>query len=148
LQSTKFQRLYILLRPCAQGGGGYARLEQARGKYILTVSAHGFSPQEEGIRVLLASRDGGSGAVVCDLGLLPISEKGQASLKREVAVMPGGLPLCSYGALCIAKDWPTPRLLFLGWSRDALNRLPHEPGASPPSHTLRRREGATQPGEG
>jgi hypothetical protein len=114
LQAAKFQRLYILLRPCAQGGGGYARLEQARGKYTLTVNAHGFSPSEEGIRVLLAARDEGGGAAVCDLGSLPVSDKGQSSLKREVAAAPGGLPLTSYSALCIAKEWPNPRLLLMG----------------------------------
>jgi hypothetical protein len=114
LQAAKFQRLYILLRPCSKGGGGYARLEQARGKYTLTVNAHGFSPSEEGIRVLLAARDEGGGAAVCDLGSLPVSDKGQSSLKREVAAMPGGLPLSSYSALCIAKDWPNPRLMLLG----------------------------------
>lgn len=114
MQAAKFQRLYILLRPCAQGGGGYARLEQARGKYTLTVNAHGFSPSEECIRVLLAARDEGGGAAVCDLGALPISDKGQSSLKREIAATPGGLPLSSYSALCVAKDWPNPRLLLLG----------------------------------
>ncbi len=114
MQAAKFQRLYILLRPCAQGGGGYARLEQARGKYTMTVNAHGFSPSEEGIRVLLAARDEGGGAAVCDLGALPVSDKGQSSLKREVAATPGGLPLSSYSALCIAKDWPNPRLLLMG----------------------------------
>ncbi len=114
MQAAKFQRLYILLRPCAQGGGGYARLEQARGKYTLTVNAHGFSPSEEGIRVLLAARDEGGGAAVCDLGLLPISQRGQSSLRREVAAAPGGLPLSAYSALCIAKDWPNPRLLLMG----------------------------------
>jgi hypothetical protein len=114
LQAAKFQRLYILLRPCAQGGGGYARLEQARGKYTLTVNAHGFSPSEESIRVLLAARDEGGGAAVCDLGALPVSDKGQSSLKREVAATPGGLPLSSYSALCIAKDWPNPKLILMG----------------------------------
>jgi hypothetical protein len=114
LQAAKFQRLYILLRPCAQGGGGYARLEQARGKYTLTVNAHGFSPTEEGIRVLLAARDEGGGAAVCDLGALPVSDKGQSSLKREIAATPGGLPLESYSALCVAKDWPNPKLLLMG----------------------------------
>lgn len=114
LQAAKFQRLYILLHPCAQGGGGYARVEQARGKYTLTVNAHGFSPSEEGIRVLLAARDEGGGAAVCDLGSLPVSDKGQSSLKREVAAAPGGLPLTSYSALCIAKEWPNPRLLLMG----------------------------------
>ena len=114
LQAAKFQRLYILLRPCAQGGGGYARVEQARGKYTLTVNAHGFSPSEEGIRVLLAARDEGGGAAVCDLGSLPVSDKGQSSLKRDVAATPGGLPLTSYSALCIAKEWPSPKLLLMG----------------------------------
>jgi len=114
LQAAKFQRLYILLRPCAKGGGGYARLEQVRGKYTLTVNAHGFSPSEEGIRVLLAARDEGGGSAVCDLGALPISTKGQSSLRREVASMPGGLSLSSYSALCIAKDWPHPKLLLMG----------------------------------
>jgi hypothetical protein len=104
------------LRSCVQGGsgGGYARLEQGRGKYILTVNAHGFSPQEEGIRVLLASGESRGGAAVCDLGLLPISQKGHAALKRELAATPGGMPLEDYAALCIVKDWPTPRLLLLG----------------------------------
>ncbi len=114
MQAAKFQRLYILLRPCSRGGGGYARLEQARGKYTLTVNAHGFSPSEEGLRVLLAARDEGGGAAVCDLGSLPISPKGQSSLRREIAAMPGGLPLDAYTALCIAKDWPDPKLLYLG----------------------------------
>ena len=114
MQAAKFQRLYILLRPCAQGGGGYARVEQARGKYTLTVNAHGFSPSEEGIRVLLAARDEGGGAAVCDLGSLPVSDKGQSSLKRDVAATPGGLPLASYSALCIAKEWPNPKLLLMG----------------------------------
>lgn len=114
LQAAKFQRLYILLRPCVKGGGGYARLEQVRGKYTLTVNAHGFSPSEEGIRVLLAARDEGGGAAVCDLGSVPVSDKGQSSLKREVAAAPGGLPLSSYSALCVAKDWPNPKLLLLG----------------------------------
>lgn len=116
MQSVRFQRLYILLRPCVQGGGGggYARLEQGRGKYILTVNAHGFAPKEEGIRVLLASRESRGGAAVCDLGLLPISQKGHATLKRELAATPGGMPLEEYGALCIVKDWPAPRLLLLG----------------------------------
>ena len=114
MQAAKFQRLYILLRPCAKGGGGYARLEQTRGKYTLTVNAHGFSPSEEGIRVLLAARDEGGGAAVCDLGLLPISQKGQSSLRREVASAPGGLPLSDYSALCIARDWPEPKLLLMG----------------------------------
>ncbi len=114
MQAAKFQRLYILLRPCQNGGGGYARLELARGKYTLTVNAHGFSPSEEGIRVLLAAREDGGGAAVCDLGALPISAKGQSSLKREISSSPGGLPLSSYSALCIAKDWPNPKLLLLG----------------------------------
>lgn len=114
LQAAKFQRLYILLRPCSKGGGGYARFEQARGKYTLTVNAHGFSPSEEGIRVLLAARDEGGGAAVCDLGPLPISPKGQSSLRREVSAAPGGLPLSDYSALCIARDWPNPELLLMG----------------------------------
>ncbi len=118
MQAAKFQRLYILLRPCAHGGGGYARLEQARGKYTMTVNAHGFSPSEEGIRVLLAAREEGGGSAVCDLGALPISSKGQSSLKREIAAAPGGLPLSSYSALCIAKEWPTPKLLLIGALED------------------------------
>ncbi len=114
MQAAKFQRMYILLRPCAQGGGGYARLEQARGKYTLTVNAQGFAPSEEGIRVLLAAKDDSGGAAVCDLGLLPISAKGQSALRREVSATPGGLPLNAYSALCIAKDWPAPKLLLIG----------------------------------
>jgi len=114
LQAAKFQRMYILLRPCAQGGGGYARLEQARGKYTLTVNAQGFTSSEEGIRVLLAAKDDTGGAAVCDLGLLPISTKGQSSLRREISASPGGIPLNAYSALCIAKDWPAPKLLLIG----------------------------------
>ncbi len=114
MQAAKFQRLYILLRPCLKGGGGYARLEQARGKYALTVNAHGFSPSEEGIRVLLAAREEGGGSAVCDLGSLPVSDKGLSSLKREIGATPGGLPLSSYSAICIAKDWPNPKLLLMG----------------------------------
>ena len=114
MQAAKLQRLYILLRPCLKGGGGYARLEQIRGKYALTVNAHGFSPSEEGIRVLLAAREEGGGAAVCDLGSLPISDKGLSSLKREIGATPGGLPLSSYSAICIAKDWPNPKLLLMG----------------------------------
>ncbi len=111
---TNLKRQYVLLRPCAKGGGGYARLEQARGKYVLTINAHGFAPSEEGVRVLLAAGDEGGGAAVYDLGLLPISVKGQCSLKREIAVLPGGLSLDAYSALCVAKDWPSPKLLMLG----------------------------------
>ncbi len=114
LQAAKFQRMYILLRPCAHGGGGYARLEQARGKYTLTVNAQGFTPSEEGVRVLLAAKDDSGGAAVCDLGLLPISSKGQSTLRREISATPGGIPLNAYSALCIAKDWPAPKLLLLG----------------------------------
>ncbi len=111
---TNLKRLYILLRPCAKGGGGYARLEQARGKYVLTINAHGFAPSEEGVRALLAAGEVGGGAAVCDLGLLPVSVKGQCSLKREIAILPGGMSLDAYSALCIAKDWPNPKLLMLG----------------------------------
>ena len=114
LQAAKFQRMYILLRPCAHGGGGYARLEQVRGKYTLTINAQGFSPSEEGIRVLLAAKDDSGSAAVCDLGLLPISAKGQSALRREISLTPGGIPLHSYSALCIAKDWPVPKLLMIG----------------------------------
>ncbi len=123
MQAAKFQRLYILLRPCAQGGGGYARLEQARGKYTLTVNAHGFAPSEEGLRILLAAKDDGGSSAICDLGLLPVSQKGQSSHRREVSATPGGLPLDAYSALCIAKDWPSPKLLLMGAleERDSLS---------------------------
>lgn len=114
MENVSFERLYVLLRPCARGGGGYARLELSRGRPMLTASVQGLSSQEEGIRALMTARDAQGGSAVFDLGLMTVNRQGQAALKKELPLMPGGLPLGRYEAFCIAKDWPTPRLLLLG----------------------------------
>ncbi len=108
VQRVNFARQYVMLRPAQGSAGGFARLENRRGRGCVTIQVNQVAAKA--LRALLLSGDIESGAVM-DLGLMTLSDRRQGSLYRE------GLP-ASYAAchtLMLCTDWPEPRLVLYGW---------------------------------
>lgn len=108
MQGSSFRRMYVLLRPAAGQGNGFARVESQRGRG--RVSIHASHLPAEPVRALLLAGDGETGAVL-DLGLVNQAEKHQAVLCREDVSLQG------WHTLALATDWPGAQLLLYGWLR-------------------------------
>lgn len=108
VQKGNFARQYVMLRPVQGSAGGFARLENRRGRGCVTIQVNQVAAKA--LRALLLSGDAESGAVL-DLGLMPLSSRRQGSLYRE------GLP-ASYASchtLMLCTDWPDAQLVLYGW---------------------------------
>lgn len=103
-------RQYILLRPAAPGGTGFARLEQHRRRFSVALQIT-LPGAHMPLRALLLSGSPGTGAVQ-DLGAFTTDATGRGRLFRENLALGEGLAL--FHTLVVAEDWPHPALLFHG----------------------------------
>ena len=103
-------RQYILLRPAAPGGTGFARLEQHRRRFSVALQIT-LPDAHMPLRALLLSGSPGTGAVQ-DLGAFTTDATGRGRLFRENLALGDGLAL--FHTLVVAEDWPHPSLLFHG----------------------------------